>query len=219
MISSRLTTTNLSSIDPRPIRAAYARAENSDVRNSTAHERAPHPVVNASSAASRRPSVLIMWAAVRSAERTGELVRQTPCRLSHWANSPCRCWGRGAISRLETTRNAPTVASVRTSEPRNVYSRSRWRTISRSRPRGRLSSRVNTSRGSRLRSGHRSSSRRRGSESGCRSARAHGADGCHHRESARRDRAGRTSVRQAYGGHRHQDRTATWARAISASTL
>jgi hypothetical protein len=32
-------------------------------------------------------------------------------------------WSRR--SRLETTRNAPTVASVRDSEPRRVYSRSR----------------------------------------------------------------------------------------------
>ena len=39
---------------------------------------------------------------------------------------------------METTRNAPTVASVRDSEPRKVYARSRSRTISRSFPRGRF---------------------------------------------------------------------------------
>jgi hypothetical protein len=44
-------------------------------------------------------------------------------------------WSRR--SRLETTRNAPTVASVRDSEPRKVYSRSRSCTSSRSGPRGR----------------------------------------------------------------------------------
>ena len=48
-----------------------------------------------------------------------------------------------------TTRNAPTVARVRLSEPRNVYSRSPSKTRSRSGPRGRSSSRRKTSRGSR----------------------------------------------------------------------
>src|SRR2546426_8556644 len=50
-------------------------------------------------------------------------------------------------SRLETTRNAPTVASVRDSEPRNVYSRSRSCTIWRSCRRGRFRSRVHADRG------------------------------------------------------------------------
>ena len=60
--------------------------------------------------------------------------------------------GRSSRSRRSpagTTRNAPTVASERLSEPRNAYSRSRASlTIARSRPRGRLSPRANTSRGS-----------------------------------------------------------------------
>jgi hypothetical protein len=83
-------------------------------------------------------------------------------------------WSRR--SRDETTRNAPTVDSVRLSEPRIVYSRSRAScTISRSGPRGRSRSRMNTSRGaspssrsreSRSRSSPReSSSRCRGSSS------------------------------------------------------
>jgi hypothetical protein len=42
-----------------------------------------------------------------------------------------------AIRSWSTTRNAPTVASVRDSQPRRVYSRSRSSTSSRSGPRGR----------------------------------------------------------------------------------
>src|SRR6266540_2471596 len=90
------------------------------------------------------------------------------CRRSPSRTLPGRS-SRSRSSRAGTTRKAPTVASERLSDPRSVYSRSRasW-TTSRSPPRGRLRLRVNTSRGSlarsrgsRSRSGHRTSSRSR----------------------------------------------------------
>jgi hypothetical protein len=87
-------------------------------------------------------------ARLRHAAEAGRRISPSSSRCRRLRGGLLESFRRSCKSLSDTTRKAPIVPSMRLSAPSISYTRSRWRTGRRSRPRGRSRSFVNTSRGS-----------------------------------------------------------------------